>query len=172
MNKEIVKKLLESYGNRICLDVKQTWSNLPSIDGNANISFKVIKNDNELTIGTIEATGQKAWIAEYGKGSLMASEAYNPYLERYKKNPRRWNSIRKGNFVTGRVTGKYKDLDNNQYDSGGRWAGRSLEHYYKPSEPYYVIHKTVTEENYAKVLFKHNLKNLIKQEFDIEVKRK
>lgn len=172
MSKDIVNELLSSYGNRICRDVKRTWQSLPHVKGKANISFKVVKNEDELTIGRIEATGQKAWLVEYGKGSLMASETNNPYLERYKKNPRRWNSVRKGSFVTGRKAGTYYDLDNKKYISGGLWEGRNMEYYYKPMKPEYVIHKAVTDDNASKLLFKHQLKKLIKKEFDIEVTRR
>lgn len=85
MNKEKVEQALATYGNRLCKEISRTWDSLRSVDGEANINFSIINsNDKNTTIGRIEATGQKAWLIEYGKGSLMADETDNPYLHKYK----------------------------------------------------------------------------------------
>lgn len=173
MSKSKIEQALTTYGNRLCKDVERTWQSFNSIEGEANINFEIVPtNNNELTIGRIEATGQKAWIAEYGKGSLMSNESENPCLSKYKNNPRRWNTTRKGNFVTGRLAGKYKDLDNNSYISSGKLAGRNLESIYKPSKPYNVVRKNVTKKGASRELFKHSLKNIIREQINIEVKHK
>lgn len=173
MNKEKVEQALATYGNRLCKEISRTWDSLQSVDGEANINFSIINsNDKNTTIGRIEATGQKAWLIEYGKGSLMARETDNPYLHKYKNNVKRWNVVRKGHFVTGRVVGSYQDLDNNTYISGGRGAGKSMERIYKPIKPYFVVKKNVTKNSAIKEIFKHSLKNIIKSQLNIEVKNK
>lgn len=173
MSKKKIEQALTTYGNRLCKEITRTWDSLKSVDGNSDIKFSIINNnDKNTTIGRIEATGQKAWLIEYGKGSLMADENDNPYLHRYKNNVKRWSVVRKGHFVTGRVAGSYKDLDNNTYISGGRWAGRNMEHIYKPLKPYFVVKNNATKNSAIRQLFKHSLKNIIKSQLDIEVKNK
>ena len=176
IDKDKIGNIVQSYGDKLVSDINRTWNSLNSIDGNADATFKIISTQKDSVVGRLEATGQKAWIVEFGKGSLMDNEAYNPYLSRYKHNPRRWNKLRKGHFVTGRPKEPYQDLDNNIHYPSGRLAGRNLEQTgidaYKPSKPYHVIHDVITKNNALKALFKEHLTNTIKQAINIEVKRK
>ena len=100
---------------------------------------------NEISV-TFIASGQKAWILEYGKGSLMDSD--NPYLGEYKSNSN-WNQYRKGNAVTGRGAGEYQDLDGNTHYSSGKAIGRNLEaigkEEYFPSGPLHIIRESIHE---------------------------
>lgn len=176
MDKKPIEEALQKYGNKIVSDILRSWDSLLSIEGNSEVEFKIVPNTDDIVIGRVEAKGQKAWIAEYGKGSLMDNEAYNPYLSRYKRNPKRWNRLRKGHFVTGRPKGLYTDLDGNTHYPSGRLAGRNLEKTgiddYAPSKPYHVIHNIVGKNNGLKEMFKNNLTQTIKQLISIEVKRR
>ena len=170
-------KIVNDYGNKVVRDIQREWDNLTTIDGETHISFNVSTDtNNNIVIGRLEASGQKAWIAEYGKGSLMDTEAYNPYLSRYKHNPKRWNRLRKGHFVTGRPKEPYTDLDGNVHYPSGKLAGRNLEATgipdYKPSKPYHVIQNIVMGKNGLKEMFKEQLANEVKNLINIEVKRK
>ena len=176
MNNDPIQSVLEKYGNKIISDVTRTWNSLNSIDGKANINFKIVSSEENSITGRLSASGQKAWIAEYGKGSLMDTEAKNPYLSRYKSNPKRWNKLRKGHFVTGRPKEPYRDLDNVVHFPSGRLAGRNLEKNglddYKPSKPYHVIQDIVKKDNALKAMFKENLTNTMKKIISIEVKKR
>lgn len=176
MNKKPIEQALQKYGSKIVSDIRRSWDSLPSIKGNSEVDFKIVSNTDDTIVGRVEASGQKAWIAEFGKGSLMDNEAYNPYLSQYKRNPKRWNKLRKGHFVTGRPKEPYVDLDNNIHYPSGRLAGRNLERTgiddYAPSKPYHVIHNIVGKNNGLKEMFKNDLTQTIKQLINIEVKRK
>ena len=175
MNNVPIQKVLQKYGDKVVSDINRTWDSLTSIDGQAEATFKIVQSDDESVTGRLSASGQKAWIAEYGKGSLMDTEAKNPYLSRYKSNPKRWNKLRKGHFVTGRPKEPYRDLDNVVHFPSGRLAGKNLEKNglddYKPSKPYHVIQDIVKKDNALKELFRENLTRTMKRIISIEVKR-
>ncbi len=174
MDKKSIEVILKKYGESVSKDIERTWDGLQNIDGNAEIDFKIMPNtDENIVLGRFEATGQKAWIAEYGKGSKMDSESKNPYLSRY-KNSELWNKLRKGHFVTGRPKGSYQDIDGNTHNPSGRLAGRVLEQFegHEPSKAYHVLHNSLAEANALKELFKRQLKENIRNQINIEVKRK
>ena len=175
MNKTKIKEAIQKYGENVCKEVKKQWDNLSSIDGNSEINFEIDENKTENSIiGRFSATGQKAWIAEYGKGSKL--DKNNAYLKQY-QNSSRYNPLRQQDgTIVGRPLGMYLDLDNNPHISTGKLAGRNLEKTgikeFKPIRPYKVIDNTINKKNGLRALFELKLKNIVKDQIKIEVKRK
>lgn len=122
---ETLENELLSTANKICSDVKNDWATFSNVAGEAEIRTTIPRGhydeyDGELSTEAsiiIEATGQKAWILEHGKGSLMDNESENPGLADYKASDL-WNSERENTEVRTR-SGVYTDLDGNvQVGSG------------------------------------------------------
>ena len=136
--------ILAKWALVIVGDIQREWGNHP-IEGEAEINHIMGLLVNEIS-ATFIAQGQKAWILEYGKGSMMDSD--NPYLGEYKSNPN-WNRYRKGNAITGRGEGEYQDLDGNTHYSSGKAIGRNLEaigkEEYFPSGPLHIIRESIHE---------------------------
>ncbi len=137
-----LRKILRKYCRLACDEVKTQWGAIDTIDGNAAI----IERDLEITQDTVAraicAYGQKAWIAEFGKGSLMDSEQENPFLADYIQSPlfnkaRLNGSVRifgadvempgRKMAVVGRPKGVYYDLDGTPHESHGNLEGIPLE---------------------------------------------
>ena len=125
-----IKAIVKTYAEAGCSQVMQKWASIndDSIHGNSEIIASSAKTANAVVTQSFLASGQKAWIAEFGKGSLMDSEGENPFLADYKGDKDIWNDLRPSdNSVVGRPKGEYHDLDNKVYHSSGRLAGVNLE---------------------------------------------
>lgn len=85
----------------------------------------------EQAIGTVSAGGMMALITEWGSGSLAdtTNPAWNEYV-----NSEYWNELRDPgkHTIRGRKAGSYKDLDNVEHISTGKFAGINLEWKYPP----------------------------------------
>lgn len=83
---------------------------------------------NRMIKGEITADYWQAWLEQFGKGSLMASQRENPGLVTY-MNSEYWNRVRsKGTkVVVGRPQGVYKSIDGEVRRSGGSYVGVDLE---------------------------------------------
>lgn len=110
----------------ICARVAAKWGNMQGIKGNAEIHSNLPKIVGGMVVASIEASGQKAWIAEFGSGSL--SDPSNPYLDEYVSSGN-FNRYRSKSDMTirGRDAGDYTDLDGNPQHSSGHNAGKDLE---------------------------------------------
>ena len=140
--KRRVRDTVHEYA-RITRDrVKDEWSryNDQSL-GKAQISaLPAIADINGIITQQLVAMGQKAWILEYGRGSLMeSSSAENPWLDEYVSSPN-FNKWRKthGFAITGREKGEYFDLDGTPLKSTGTLMGVNLEEWHSTKE-YYPI---------------------------------
>lgn len=128
--------------------VVQRWASLDNIDGNAAISDMELTVSRDTVARAICAYGQKAWIAEYGKGSQMETKD-NPFLSDYVTS-RGFNRDRLGHAlsVVGRPYGYYEDLDGNRHFSHGGLSGKVIETFYGqplffPIRAKHVIKETV-----------------------------
>lgn len=132
----LIKDTLDKTAQRDCKEIKKQWNDQKKIQGNAEIKYDIVPTDNGTKIA-FKGSGQKAWISEFGKGSLMDRENENPYLKDY-KNSSQWNPKRNRNgySVRGRPEGSYTDLDGNKQESSGKAAkgsyGLNLEKGLKP----------------------------------------
>lgn len=137
--------VLDRHAIAICEDIEREWGN-QSQEGRAEV-HQVTDMLASAIQTSIIASGQKAWILEYGKGSLMDLD--NPYLDEYKASDN-YNPYRKYNEIAGRPAGEYYDLDGNIHYSSGKAIGRNLEKIgkeeYRASEPLHLIHEAIQEQ--------------------------
>lgn len=154
-------KTLEQVANTFAADakteIKRGWNDLASsINGKAHIISVVTTDGNDRAHIRFEIGGQRAWIAEYGRGAPAGTSAQhktiktsntfsdlgskNPYAESYRKsdifNPVR-NHFSKGGknnwSVFRRLNDRpYKDLDGNVIQHGSL-SPKVLEQGYKPA---------------------------------------
>lgn len=122
-----IKAIVKTYSEAGCAQVTQRWSAISDVHGDAEINASSVKTANAVITQAFLAAGQKAWLAEFGKGSLMDTEGENPFLAEYKDGDI-WNGLRPAdNTIVGRPQGTYYDLDGHEYHSSGRMAGVNLE---------------------------------------------
>lgn len=131
-----MRSLVKSYCNAAKSQIEQEWSTISNIDGEANITDEELTIASDIVARSLCAWGQKAWIAEFGKGSLMdKSSSENPFLDDYLSGKsttdkeKQFNKARLGHAlsVVGRPAGRYKDLDDKEYKSGGNLYGKVIE---------------------------------------------
>lgn len=124
-----MRSLVKSYCNAAKSQIEQEWSTISNIDGESGITDKELTIASDIVARSLCAWGQKAWIAEFGKGSLMdKSSSENPFLDDY-INSSQFNKTRLGHAlsVVGRPAGKYTDLDGKEYKSSGNLYGKVIE---------------------------------------------
>lgn len=149
-----VASIVQSYIGMARAMIEQRWSAMTDIEGNAEVASSDLPKAQNIVSRCILAYGQKAWIAEYGKGSLMDNISENPYLEDYMHDAN-FNSERPryDNAVLGRPRGAYKDLDGNEYYSSGNLDGMIIEDFvnkfgqylYKPIPARHVIKQVLMD---------------------------
>ena len=158
---QVIKDVLIEMGKRINQRVVKRWMALNNIQGNAYANEPTFEQEIQDAITmTLSYGGQKAWVAEFGRGSLMADEPDNPFIKRYKNsvlfNKARLSPLNSRTKVMSIVSREpkstYKDLDGNTHTATEKFpkAGFNLEHwaetgkaphrkYFKPSPPLYII---------------------------------
>jgi hypothetical protein len=147
-----IAKVIKAHTDIICNRVTAKWGNMAAIEGNAEIHCNFPKIVANAITATIEASGQKAWIAEFGRGSLMEDKGRNPYLQEYlsSTNVNQWRFHSSRMPIMGRSAGQYKDLDGNTRTSTGKMQGLDLERdgdpRFKPMLPSHIIEHEVTAE--------------------------
>jgi len=143
MNEQLAAVLLE-WSNRIREQVMDKWATKgASIKGNAEAHEAILSVTFDGIVAKLGFSGQAAWIAEYGRGSLM--DANNPYLDNYKSNSN-YNPSRSGLAISGRPAGAYTDLDGTPYNSKGGKEGQVLEGQsprFEPSLPLHIISQEI-----------------------------
>lgn len=153
--------ILKKESGGFIADIKSEWNRFPNIVGNADISFKITKDDFDFVAGVFSAEGQKMWMLEHGSGSRMDNEEENPDLADYKRSEY-WNKERGHGFGSSpsgteiRTRAKmpmYSDLDNNYHHGSGaamphglnaEWSmnGRNTQKVI-PVEPQHIIKETL-----------------------------
>lgn len=148
-----VGRIVNSYINAAMSEIQSDWGSV-EIDGTAEFRDASLTIVRDNISRSIIAAGQKAWIAEYGRGSLMEKgSSENPYLQDYISgkikdpdgNPL-FNPHRLGHAlaIVGRDHGYYYDLDGNMRHSNGNLAGKVIEgDRYKPSPAYHFIRRVL-----------------------------
>lgn len=136
--------ILMLYGEIIAKRVRDEWSKITTIPGDAESGVDPL--DIAIGIGvTIWGKDWKAWIAEYGSGSLLDRE--NPWLDEYiEMNPDRPG---RNYAFLGRTSGDTVYVPGGDpYESSGRAKGANLEKGlknptkyppYKPQPPLHII---------------------------------
>lgn len=130
--KQLLKKLrtiVTRYIKVAYTQIEQQYSIEDTTDGEAHLLIADMTVAQDTVARSLIAYGQKAWILEYGKGSLMETNPdKNPFLADYIKSDN-FNEARISNAyaVTGRKCGDYYDLDGNKHTSHGQLYGKNLE---------------------------------------------
>lgn len=147
MLQQRIAEVLQRHTAVICERVRANWGRMSGIKGNSEIHCDLPKMVNGMIVATIEAAGQKAWIAEFGSGSL--ADRNNPYLSSYVSSGN-FNHYRSRGDMTirGRDRGNYTDLDGNAQYSSGHNAVKDLElkPVYPVMYPAHVIQHEINEE--------------------------
>lgn len=155
---------VEEWSKRVANDVMQDYSTqFPNVLGEYNITYRVSYTIAKRTLTSLFlAKGQKALIAEYGRGSEMASDDENPNLAEYLSS-KVFNKDRmkfSNNPITTRLRhGQeeyYYDLDNKPIPYKSK-ALVKLEGKGKHSELYKPIKAPFT----VRTIIKENLHNII-----------
>ena len=123
------RKIVQKYVKVACEQVAQQYQIEDTVDGDAKIYASELEIAQDTISQSVIAYGQKAWILEFGKGSLMeTSGEENPFLEDY-LNSELFNKARLSNAyaITGRPRGDYLDIDGNVHHSHGNLYGVNLE---------------------------------------------
>jgi len=145
-----IQRVLGIHCQVICKNVVARWNTMQGIKGNAEIK---VADDlpqivGGLVMATLDAHGMKAWIAEFGSGSLSDTST-NPYLDAYVSTGNFNHYRSKGDMsIRGRDAGAYLDLDGVSHTSTGHSAGKDLElkPVYPVMFPTHVIKETIEAE--------------------------
>lgn len=138
-----VQKVLNKYIKIALKEIRHFWAIYGKLPGDEAIENRKTEPSKNPKIGimqyeitqnlvkaTIVAEGRKAWIIEFGRGSMMeTSQLENPYLAEYISDSSLFNTARlsKGYAILGREKGYHNDLDGGTFFSSGRARGRDIE---------------------------------------------
>lgn len=131
------RNIVEKYIKAACGMIEQQYAALPDSMGDSSVYEAEARTAKDCVARSLCAIGQRAWIAEYGKGSLMETRASeNPFLEDYVSGRIRdadgnplFNKDRLAHAfaIVGREHGYYYDIDGRRYHSHGNLAGKVIE---------------------------------------------
>ena len=132
-----ISRIVEDLCRSACSQIEQEYSSLPDDYGEGSVRMAEKAVAKDCIARSICAMGQKAWIAEYGRGSKMVTSLQeNPFLADYITgrikdedgnplfNPAR---LQQSLSIIGRPYGYYYDLDGKRYHSTGGLAGKVIE---------------------------------------------
>ena len=176
-----LSEVVDTFGQKIVADVRTEWDRFPFVDGASEASFRIVKNDGNRVVGQLAAKGQKMWVLEHGKGSLMDDESENPDLSSYKQSEI-WNKERENNEIRTRAKGVYYDIDGVPHQGSGYGAPhgydaeKTLKKPILPIPPQHIIRDNImaTSGTSARIQqLEQEIAEFIGHEIDtaIEVKR-
>nr|DAH25291.1 MAG TPA: hypothetical protein [Caudoviricetes sp.] len=162
-----ISKAVTQWANKNIADIKGEWGK-STIEGDAEINFKITKDSpNEIT-GEFTASGQKMWMNEYGSGSKL--DRSNPFLSQYTSssvfNKERLNDTGFEYAIRTRPKGFYQDLDGNKHSGSGIGMPHGLRLESKSTfgnlavdthEPKHTIEETLTGNTVLNEQFKQDL---------------
>ena len=138
-----ISGVMNRYTKRAIQEIKQFWSIYGKIPGDEAISDRSANASKPPSItrsfekigenilkATLTAAGRKAWIIEFGRGSMMETDREeNPWLEEYLSTPSLFNTARlsRGYAILGREQGEHDDLDGGTFYSSGKARNRNIE---------------------------------------------
>lgn len=164
--RQVVEDVLNRMGRKINARVVKRWKTLRSIRGESYALDPTFTNAvKDEIVMQLSYGGQKAWIAEYGRGSLMDKSKRNKWAGRYRSsagfNQARLKPLnakaKKFSLVSRDPKTSYRDLDGNTYIASDKFpmAGFNLEYWaenyvnkpyrkhFLPMSPLYIIESEV-----------------------------
>ncbi len=149
----ILKAILnvcDSEAGKIVADIKADYSGINNVNGKADVTSELKRYAKDQIIMSIISAGQKAVIAEYGKGSLM--DKNNPALDDYFNEDGTFNKRRLAHglaIMTRPYDEQYKNLDGVVIKRKPPKREYNLEEtgmkQYQPVEPKYIVRKAVEQ---------------------------
>ena len=169
----MIADVVQRYAQGFKGDIVGEWDKITDIEGNAELSFVITTNTPTLVIGEYRASGQKAWIAEYGSGSLLDSD--NPGLMAY-SNSSSFNKERE-DFEIRTRKGEYTDLDGVVHEGSGIGGTHGLNaeklgnHSVTPHPPRHVMKEALGAGDAPEPVRAKNMKQAILDALDLYAKR-
>jgi hypothetical protein len=160
-----VEGVLIFWSDRICNRIRSRWDSL-GIPGKSEADFYPLSIVQGIVASRISGWGQRAYIAEFGSGSLM--DKNNPYLEKYLQSPEfnQWRLHSSRMPIMGRSAGEYQDLDGRTEVSTGKMQGLDLERDGKPQwQPHEPMHNMEQEIDAALPEIMESITQAITDEF-------
>lgn len=163
---QVIEDVLRRMGKKINARVEKRWNSIRSVQGKAYAKEPTFLNEvKDQIVMQLSYGGQKAWIAEYGRGSLMDTSKRNRWSSQY-RNGSVFNRARlkplnakakKFSLVSRKPSEVYRDLDGvthtatDKFPSEGfnleYWAARYQKKphrkYFLPMNPLYIIENEV-----------------------------
>jgi len=152
----VVAQVLAEHTRIICRNVEAEWENMQGITGKAEMHSDLPVIIGNFVTATLDASGQKAWITEFGSGSKMDRES--PYITAYLESEHfnQWRLHSSRMPIMGRSEGEYLDLDGNVQYSSGRMQGLDLERdgkaRFQPFSPIHLIQRAIKLETPAIII--------------------
>lgn len=143
-----VKNAVIAYCESVAPEFEQKaldeYAKFPASLGQADIDSEVrARLKSEISL-ILKAIGQKALIAEFGKGSLM--DRNNPALPRYQSS-HDYNPNRLDGEIRSRPKGIYYDLDGIPHKgTGGNKILEGKSERFNPIEPRHIVRELLKEE--------------------------
>lgn len=167
-----IADVMKAYSLGFMNDMHNEW-NKANIHGNAMVNFAITADTPTVVTGEYRASGQKAWIAEFGSGSLLDSD--NPGLMAY-SNSSVFNKERE-DFEIRTRTGEYTDLDGVVHEGSGiggvhglnaeKLGNRSV----TPHPPRHVMKEALGAGDAPEPVRAKSMKQAILDAFGVQVKR-
>ena len=167
-----IADVMKEYSLGFMNDMHNEW-NKANIHGNATVNFAITADTPTVVTGEYRASGQKAWIAEFGSGSLLDSD--NPGLWAY-SNSSVFNKERE-DFEIRTRTGEYTDLDGVVHEGSGIGGHHGLNaeklgvHSVTPHPPGHVMKEALGEGDAPEPVRAKLMKQAILDAFGVQVKR-
>ena len=167
-----IADVMKAYSLGFMNDMHNEW-NKAHIHGNATVNFAITADTPTVVTGEYRASGQKAWIAEFGSGSLLDSD--NPGLMAY-SNSSVFNKERE-DFEIRTRTGEYTDLDGVVHEGSGiggvhglnaeKMGNRSV----TPQLPRHVMKEALGAGDAPEPVRAKNMKQEILNAVGVEIRR-
>lgn len=184
-----IANVVVKHSKKMMKDIQGVWNkygNDSIVSGKANIKFTITEDKENFVSGEYEASGQKMWILEYGKGNLM--DRNNPYLDDYIGGG--IYNINRGHFEV-RTRRTYTDLDGKThigfndkhfkdttwlekgldtnifaYHNNGKYKGKKLEF-----APLHIIYENLHRDGSQRENdFRQDLLETVKKDINTEIR--
>lgn len=147
---QAILRVCDNEAGKIVADIQTDYSGINNIHGKADVTSELKQYAKDQIIMSIISAGQKAVIAEYGKGSKM--DRNNPALDDYFNEDGTFNRRRLAHglaIMTRPYDEQYKNLDGVVIKRKPPKREYNLEQTdmkrYQPIDPKYIVRKAVEQ---------------------------
>lgn len=147
---QAILDVCDKEADTLVRQIQQDYVSINNVKGKADVTKQLKQYAKDQIVMSIISAGQKAVIAEYGKGSLMDRD--NPALEDYFNEKGVFNQRRLAYdmaIITRPYDKSYKDLDGNTFTRKPPTREYNLEETgdkrYQPVSPKYIVKKALEQ---------------------------